>query len=68
MKFGEKLLFMCAIVAGYIIFMFVIMWAVFGFSLYWQIQNGDLTSPYTSGEYRTDGEVIDFLGIINEEK
>lgn len=61
MKFG------CAIIAGCVIFIFVIMWAMFGSSLYWQIQNSDLASPYMIRVYTTDGEVIDSVKVMQEE-
>jgi len=62
MKFGY------AIVAGFVLFMSLFMWAVFGFSLFWQIQNSDLAPPYRIRVYTTDGEAIDSVKIILQEE
>jgi hypothetical protein len=49
MKFKEKLLFM---------------WTMFGFSLFWQIRNSDLASPYAIRVYTTDDTTIDSVKIM----
>ena len=56
--------FCYAIVTGFVIFMSLFMWAVFGFSLYWQIQNSDLVSPHRMRVYTTDGKTIDSVKIV----
>ena len=60
--------FVYAIVVGCVIFMSLFMWAVFGFSLFWQIQNSVLASPYTIRVYTRDGETIDSVKVILQEE
>ncbi len=60
--------FVYALVAGFVIFMSLFMWAVFGFALFWQIQNSDLASPYVIRVYTTDGETIDSVKIVQKEE
>ena len=60
MKFGEKLLFMCAIVSGYVILMFVIFYAMFRFSVHCQA----FYSPVET-QYRVEGQ--DSVRLIPKE-
>lgn len=57
-----------AVVAVFVLFMSLFMWAVFGFALFWQIQNSELSSPYVIWVYTTDGVTIDSVKIILQEE